>query len=373
MMGYGMVIPIMPFFIDSLGGSGRIFGLLIALYGITEFLFAPIWGGISDKIGRKPVLIVSVLGEGASMLMLGFSSRLWMLFTTRALAGIVSSATVPITLAYVSDGTSEEDRGKAIGMVGAAMGLGVILGPVIGGWLAGTSLILPFFIASGLCVAALLLIMFFVPESFPSGVLSSNSRHTRPSGNRKLWRALNSPIGILLAMAFLMSFAVNNFSGVFGLYALERYGFGPKQVGTMIMIMGGAAVISQSFLVGPMTKHCGEETMITILLFAGSVAFIVLILANAYTSVLLACSFLILTKTLLRPAIISLTTKRTILGQGATMGLCNAFMSLGRIAGPIWAGFAFDLHINYPYLSGAAILFIGFLVSVLLVRQPVAS
>jgi DHA1 family multidrug resistance protein-like MFS transporter len=135
MLGFGLVIPIFPFFVEELGAGGRELGLLVATSALLEFVFAPVWGGISDRIGRKPVLMIGIVGYGLSSLLFGLSTQLWMLFASRALSGVLSSATLVTSLAYVGDTTAEEDRGKGMGYLGAAMALGVILGPGLGGWL----------------------------------------------------------------------------------------------------------------------------------------------------------------------------------------------------------------------------------------------
>jgi DHA1 family multidrug resistance protein-like MFS transporter len=363
MLGYGMVIPVFPFYIEKLGASGNDLGLLVATYAAMEFLFAPIWGSLSDRVGRKPILVVGVLGNGLSLLLFGLSSRLWMLFAARALSGILASATFPVALAYVSDHTSDKARGGGIGMLGAAMGLGVILGPGIGGWLATGSLSTPFYLAAGLSVLAVPLILLLLPESRGEGEAPA------AVGPRALWRALWSPIGILLFLLFLVSFGLINFESIFGLYAAERFGYGPDRVGTILMVIGIVSTAGKATLIGPLTKWWGEARIAKVSLFASAVGFVVLVLASTYPTILLATGLFILSKTLLRTALLSLASKRAEMGRGATMGLGNAFISLGRVAGPIWAGYAFDLNIHAPYLSGAAIMMAGFLISLVWVKQ----
>jgi DHA1 family multidrug resistance protein-like MFS transporter len=139
-LGFGIVIPIFPFFIEGLGGGGRELGLLVATSAFLEFIFGPIWGGVSDRTGRKPILMLGMIGNALSLLLFGYSTQIWMLFGARALSGLLSSATITTALAYVSDSTSEEDRGSGMGILGAAMALGIMLGPGLGGWLAVESL-----------------------------------------------------------------------------------------------------------------------------------------------------------------------------------------------------------------------------------------
>jgi DHA1 family multidrug resistance protein-like MFS transporter len=217
-------------------------------------------------------------------------------------------------------------------------------------------------------LVSLLLILLLLPESLPA---EARQRAGKVSTVQigELWHALFSPIGVLLFMVTLFSFALTNFEAVFGLYALEKFGYGPERVGTILMVIAVMSTIGKGALTGPATRRWGEATVIKASALAGSAGFAVLLLANTYPTILLATGFFILSKTLLRPAAFSLISKRTATGQGVVMGLSSSFMSLGRIAGPIWAGFIFDANVNYPYLSGSAIMFIGFLISLVWVSQ----
>lgn len=367
MLGYGLVIPVMPFYIDALGASGSELGLLVALSAFMELIFAPLWGSLSDRIGRRPLLLLGMLGGGLSMLFFGLATELWMLFLARALTGVLSSATMPTALAYIGDTTSEKDRGGGMGTLGAAMGLGVIIGPGIGGWLARDSLSLPFFFAAGLSLLTVLLIYFMLPESLPPANRKRGRLKTFQA--RLLWQALFSPIGVLLFLAFLVSFSLTNFETVFGLFALEKFSYGPEEVGTILMVIGLVTTFGKGLFTGPLTRRFGDALVIKASCLAGSVGFLVLLLAQSYIGLLLATGFFVLSKTFLRPAVLSLTSKRTDMGQGAVMGLSNSFMSLGRTIGPIFAGFIFDININFPYISGAVLMFIGFLVSLVWVSE----
>jgi DHA1 family multidrug resistance protein-like MFS transporter len=363
MMGFGMIIPIFPFYIDSFGASGSEFGLLIATYATMQFLFAPVWGQISDRQGRKVILMVGVLGNAISQLFFGLSNELWMLFASRALGGILSAATLPTAMAYIGDSTSDEERGGGMGMMGAAMGVGLVLGPGIGGWLAGQSLSLPFFVAAGLSAVTLPFILFVLPESLPKEARSQQADSPRGPQLQEMWRALFSPIGILLFFSFLVSFGLTSFEGVFGLYAMERYGYGPARVGTILTVIGLTSAVVQGTLTGPLTKRWGEAAIIRASLFGSAVGFVVMLQAKAFFTVLLTVSFFVISNAMLRPAVSSLVSKRASGGQGMAMGLNNSFMSLGRIVGPTWAGLIFDVNLTYPYYSGALIMLAGFFIT----------
>jgi DHA1 family multidrug resistance protein-like MFS transporter len=370
MLGFGMVIPIFPFYIESMGASGNELGLLTAISPFMQLVFAPIWGQVSDRKGRKPVLLIGVLGYGISMLLFGLATQLWMLFVARGLGAILSAATLPTTYAYIGDSTSEDDRGRGMGILGAAVGLGMVLGPGLGGWLAAGSLSTPFFITAALCVVTLLFIWLFLPESLAAQERRESNSNMAPTAQiRQLWHALFSPIGTLLFMAFLVSFGLTNFQAIFGLYALEKFGYNTEQVGWIFTGVGLVSALTQGILTGPLTKRWGEASVIKVTLLLSSISFGALLLANSFLMVLLTTCFFTLPNALLRPAVISLTSKHATTKQGVAMGLNNSFTSLGRIVGPIWAGYAFDINVHYPYLSGAAIIFVGFLISLVWISQ----
>ncbi|MGW8225949.1 MAG: MFS transporter [Anaerolineales bacterium] len=372
-LGFGVVIPIIPFYMESLGAGGTELGLLVASYAVMRLICAPVWGSISDRIGRKPVMMIGILGYGITMFLFGLATELWMLFAARILSGILSSATSPTTMAYIGDSTSEEDRGGGMGILGAAVGLGTIFGPALGGLLAGESLSTPFFIAGGMSILALILTWILLPES-----LHRESR--RPSESKipipelhLWWQALSSPIGILLVLAFILTCGLMIFYGIFGLYALERFGFGPEEVGIIFMVVGLVSAITQGVLTGPLTRRWGESPVIKIGMLGSAVSLILIAWAEDYWTVLITIGLFVFMTAILTPAISSLTSKRAETQQGMAMGLSNSFMSLGRIAGPLWAGFALDLSLVLPFISGAVVMLIGFFISLIWLKQDEPS
>jgi DHA1 family multidrug resistance protein-like MFS transporter len=370
MLGFGMVMPIMPFYVESMGASATDLGLLVAISPFIQLVASPVWGGVSDRRGRKPVLMVGLLGYGISMLLFGLSTELWMLFVARGLGALLSAATMPTTMAYIGDSTSEEDRGGGMGALGAATGLGVVLGPALGGLLGSESLSTPFFLTAAVCLLTLLLVLLILPESLPAEARQQARTQARPSAPiRELWQALFGPLGVLLVMAFLVSFGLTNFQGIFGYYALKKFGYGTEEVGWILTVAGIVAALAQGVLTGPLTKRWGEATVIKVTLLASALTFALLLTADNLVTVLITTGLFTLPNALLRPAVISLTSKQAEERQGAAMGLNNSFNSLGRVVGPIWAGFAFDLNYNLPYLSGAVIMFVGFLASLIWVTQ----
>jgi DHA1 family multidrug resistance protein-like MFS transporter len=266
-------------------------------------------------------------------------------------------------MAYISDSTELKDRGGGMGIIGAAMGIGMIIGPGIGGWLAGDSLSTPFFLAAAMSGIAMLMIIFVLPESLPVEKRLVETGRPRGIQLSVLTNALFGPIGFVLFLAFLVNFALAGFEGIFGLYADQRFDYGPAQVGSILMVIGLITSIVQMFLTGPATRRLGEPLVIKLSLAGSVLGFLLMVIANTTTTVLLTVAFFVFANAMLRPAIMSLTSKLTREGQGMALGLNNSFQSLGRVAGPLWAGFTFDYNLIFPYLSSAVIMFVSLLYS----------
>ena len=367
MLGFGMIIPILPFYIKSFGASGSALGALMAIFGLTQFIFAPLWGSLSDRYGRKPILMIGIIGNAIAQLLFGLSSALWMLFAARALSGILSSATLPTAMAYISDNTTREERGGGMGIIGAAMGIGMVIGPGIGGWLAGYSLSLPFFLASALSLVALVMVYFILPEA--KRVPVDKPAKIQGLQLRSMVLALVGPLGILYLMAFLLTFGLTNFEGVFGLYAAERYSSTAQQVGLILMVVGFISAVVQGGLTGPLTRRFGEVKIIQASLLSSALGFVLMTRADSLPLVMLSVAYFVASNAMLNPSVASLISKRASGGQGMALGLANAFLSLGRIVGPLWAGFAFDINLNLPYWSGAVIMLAGFGLSLWALKQ----
>ncbi len=367
MLGFGIVIPIMPFYVEQMGAGGTELGLLVASYAVMRLICGPLWGSLSDRVGRKPVLMVGIFGYGLTMILFGLATELWMLFVFRILSGMLSSATSPTTMAYIGDSTPEQERGQGMGILGAAVGVGTIIGPGLGGLLAGDNLALPFFIAGGMSILSLLLIWLFLPESLTVEARQENKQKERVKP-RLIWQALNGPIGSLVVMAFLAAFGLTAFFGIFGLYALQKYNAGPEAVGLIMMVFGLVTALAQGVLTGPLTKRWGEAAVIQGSLVATAAGFILISLANTFVFFLVAIGLFTLAIAILSPVVSALTSRVTTLEQGLTMGLSNAGQSLGRIAGPLLGGIAFDLYIEYPNYIGAAVMLAGFILSLFMIE-----
>ncbi|MFT3895199.1 MAG: MFS transporter [Anaerolineales bacterium] len=363
MFGFGMIIPILPFLVEKFGGSGIAMGLLMAVYSLMQFIFSPLWGDLSDRFGRKPILILGTLGNGLTMVGFGLSTNLWTLYLFRTLGGILSSATLPTAMAFISDSTDEHERGGGMGIVGAAMGVGMVLGPGIGGMMGGASLQAPFFLAAGLSFLSMILIWLFLPKSLSADKRSASMKGFRGPQFNAMWTAILGSIGFLFVLAFLHSFALANFEGIYAYYAEARYGYNSQTVGLILTVVGLVSAIVQGVLTGIATRKWGDVAVVKVSLFASIFGFLLMLTAINLFTVILMTSLFILSNSMLRPAVSSLISKRAEGGQGVAMGLNNAFISLGRVIGPLWAGAALDMNINFPFITGATIMLIGFVSS----------
>jgi len=361
MLGYGIIIPIFPFYIENMGAGGTELGLLTASYAIMRLIFGPIWGGLSDRVGRKPILLIGILGYVITMVWFGLANTLWMLFAARILSGILSSATAPTTMAYIGDSSPEDERGGGMGLLGAAGGVGTIAGPAMGGFLASESLSTPFFIAAGMALLSLILAIIFLPESHP--VQEHPKENEAIIDLRAWWQAILSPVGTLFALTFISTCGLMIFANVFGLYGLERFNYGPEQVGIIMMVLGLVAALTQGLLAGPATRKWGDAMVIKAGLLVAAISFVLMILADTFFTVILTTAFFGITVSIQSPALLSLTSRRATVPQGIAMGLSNSFVSLGRIVGPILGGVVLDVNLNLPYMSGAAIMLVAFLFS----------
>jgi len=376
MLGYSMAMPLLPFYIERFGVGGTELGWLMSTYSLMQLICAPIWGSVSDRHGRKPILAIGVLGYTVTLFLFGLATNFTMLFLARTLSGILSSATQPTAMAYIGESTGQQEKSKGMGQLGAMVGLGVILGPLFGGLLSSKALSLPFFIGSGLAFIAFLLVIFLLPESrTPSsstGQPDAGSVTLKRPGVLDIYlRMLRGPAGILLLLAFIMSFGMTNFQGMIGLYVIDKFGFNTKQVGAIWMVMGGVLILGQGVLVGPLSKKFGDLTLIRIGLLGGAVGFVLVALAADYITTLVALGFFILALALIGPALNSCISSFAGEYQGSVMGLNSASTSLGRVVGPLWGGYIYDVNINFPFFSGAATFLLGLLVS--MVALPTQS
>jgi len=367
MLGYGIAMPMLPFYIEKFGVGGKEFGWMMASYSFMQLICAPLWGLLSDRFGRKPILAVGVLGYAVSFFMFGMAKSFSVLFIARALSGVLSSATNPTAMAYVGDNAQPDERSQSMGQLGAMIGLGVILGPLLGGLLSTDSLSLPFFVGAGLALLAFLLVLLLLPESRPQQTEAEKAR--KPfAGMLPQYRAvLRGPAGALLVLILLISFGLANLQNMVGLYAVDKLNADTTQVSAVWMVMGITMIAVQGGLVGWLSKRVREMRLIRVSLLVGVLGFVAMAQTENLVQLLAVLAFIMLALSLLSPSLNASISRYGGEHQGALMGVNNAMISLGRVLGPLWGGYLYDVNMNYAFYSGAVMLAIGWMVSVLTV------
>lgn len=351
MVGFGIVIPILPYLVQDLGGNAFSLGLFMSAYSIMQFFFAPFWGRLSDRIGRRPVLLIGITGYGLTFLLFGMIHDLWLLIAVRALSGVVSSATLPTSMAYLADITEGADRSKSMGFIGAAMGLGMVFGPAIGGWLGHYSFSAPFFVAGALALAILPFAWTFLPET-----LQKSSKPTNKKIPHFSLEIAKDPLFTLYFFNFIISFSMAMFETTFAMLAAVKVGVGPQEMGTIFAILGIFGVIVQGGLIGRLVKRFGDANLVKAGAYFCAIGLIFILLAPNIILLVIATIIYMVGNSLMSPTSSSLVTKQGHQSQGASLGLFQSFGSLGRILGPISGGALYGLFMGLPYVTGAILL-----------------
>ncbi|MFM7320266.1 MAG: MFS transporter [Armatimonadota bacterium] len=355
LLGFGILLPNIPQYVEHATGGdhGRaamIGGWLGASYSIPQFLLAPAWGRFSDRAGRRPVILTSLVGVGLAYILFGLSDgRLWMLFAGRILAGVLSSASIGVAFAYVADVTTPENRAKGLGILGACFGLGFTFGPVIGGSLGSIDLSLPAFTAAAMALTNAALSWKFLPESLSAE--AREAERTAPSvGFRRLvGRVVTDPAAPLFAVNFAMVFGFAAIEQVFGYFLMKRGLAVPSnQPARMAMIMGVVGVVGiivQGGLIGHLVARWGESRILRAGLFLLVGGYIALTVPRGWGIGIFAASALLSTgRSLIGPAASALISRRTKVGQGLVQSASQSFEALARSVGPVVAGSLFDWY-----------------------------
>jgi len=357
MLGVGIIIPNIAYRAAELDASPVEISLLFTLYSLMQFLFAPIWGHWSDRIGRKPIILAGLFGSAGGMILFGLATQLPMLYLARAISGLMSSAALPTAMAYVADVTDETHRGRGMGAMGAAMGLGFIFGPGIGGFLARFGHDTPFLVAGALNLATGLAATVLLRES-----LGRESRRAAGGPWFRLpapWKAAGSPLVPFYGVAFCVPFAMAALETTFPLLLRDRLGMGAREMGTMFLFMGTAVFFVQGFFLGRLINAFGEERVLRGGLIVNAIGFLMVPAARHPMSMTAALVVSGVGNQVMRPTNASLITKRTVGGQGAAIGVMDSFDSLGRILGPLLAGPVYTADPRMPYFVSAGVLMAG--------------
>ncbi len=363
LLGFGIIIPILPFYAEHYGASAFHIGLLSMSYSLMQFIFAPIWRRISDRIGRRPVLLLCLIGTACGHVIFGFADSLVLLFASRSLTGI-AAASIPVAMAYISDVTTTENRAKGMGMVGAAFGLGFIFGPAIGGILSKYGYPIPIFFAAGLSFIAAVLAFIKLPESIKSTNVEVDNERRFNLNNLK--NAITNPIiGILFLIFFLITMSFANLETMFALFTERKFGFDATINGYLFALFGIISAVVQGTLIGPLVKKFGEKRLISISILLLSIGFVLFPLANSMSTFVPIVAIIAFSIGVHNPSVITLISKNTPPEkQGGILGLNQSLGSLARVVGPIWGGFFFDrISIGFPFFSAGILIFLIFFIS----------
>ncbi|MEI0737930.1 MFS transporter [Paenibacillus sp. JTLBN-2024] len=366
MLGIGLVIPILPKLLEDFHAGGTAAGYLIAASGLTQFLFSPLAGEWADKYGRKLMIVLGLGLFTVSQFMFAVANVMWMLYASRFLGGIGAAMMIPAMMAYVADSTTEETRGKGLGLLGAAMSLGFVIGPGIGGFLADLGLRAPFYISALVAAVATVLSFFMLKETLSAErrQAAKASQQKRESILKQLVASVKAPYFIYLILVFTLTFGLVNFEAVFSLYVDNKYAYTTKEISVIITVGSLVGVVIQGAVINKLLLRFGENKLINVSFLVSALMMVLMLLSgNFWYNMLLILIFFTFTS-IMRPAINTALSKMA--GpeeQGFVMGMNNAYMSLGNIFGPALAGILFDVHMNLPYSFGAVILVLSLVLS----------
>lgn len=353
MLGYGMIVPLLPFLIREQTPSALVVGLFSSLYALMQLIIAPLLGALSDRIGRRPVLIGCLLGSGLAYGLLSVAGSLEMLALAVALGG-AAGASNATAQAYITDVTPQEQRARGLGLIGAAFGLGLMVGPALAALLSPYGLGVPALAAAGFALLNTIYALFVLPESLPP---ERRTRHSADFGGLvgRLATALTLPvIRPLLLAIFLLNLAFNGLQSNFPLFSSDRFGWDAQANGVFFAFVGICAVITQGVLVGRVQPIFGEIRLVLAGLGLMTLALVLTAAATAAWVLYPLVALIALGSGLAIPSITSLVSQRTPEGrQGAVLGGMQAILSLTLIFGPAIAGALFDrFGTGAPYLVG---------------------
>jgi len=391
LVGFGIVIPVLPYYAEGtrFGATPRAVGLLFASYSVMQLFFAPVLGRLSDKHGRRPILLISLLGTAVGFLILGFATTLWMLFLGRIIDGI-SGGNISTAQAYIADVTTEENRTKGMGLIGAAFGLGFVFGPAIGGVLSRWGIHVPFLFAGALAFFNAVLLYFTLPETVTADHPARVSAATGRSWHRLVKSLRNRRLGFVLTIYFLSIVAFSIMTASFSLFLMFRFGYDAFHNGWVFAFVGIISAGIQGALIGKLVKRFGEP----VLVIAGTLMFTASLFASPFIGPSLGILGILITgavsavgNALNAPTLTSLASKSAgAAEQGAILGVTQSVASLARAVGPAIAAFLIystvahigfdrtghnmsDASILRTFWAAAVIQFVAFLFAVYFARK----
>jgi DHA1 family tetracycline resistance protein-like MFS transporter len=358
-LGLTIILPLLPFYAEHLGATPTVVGLLISAYAICQLIAGPLLGRISDRVGRRPVLLVSQAGTLVGFLILANAHSLWLVFLSRIIDGL-TAGNLSLAQAYISDVTKPEERTRSFALIGIAFGLGFLIGPAISGFLSQFGYQYPIYAAAGLSATSIAATYFLLPSSIPQHADGSRRLSVLDWGNYA--RYFREPgLGSLLWQFFAFIFAFSAFMSGFALFAERRYTwnghpFGPKEVGYVYAYVGVLAIILQGGLIGRLVKWLGDWKLVRIGFFTASVGFLALGVTYDFPMLLVVAAIISFGTGVLRPALTSLITQAGGRSeQGSILGLTQSLMSISQIVAPFLGGLLIDHGMLFGWTLMAAV------------------
>ncbi|WP_303674853.1 MFS transporter [Vampirovibrio chlorellavorus] len=345
MIGFGIVIPILPLYSLHFNATDWQIGILFGCFSLMQLIFAPLLGRWSDRIGRRPILLLSILGTSLSFLIMGLANTLWLLFLGRLIDG-ASGGNIPTAQAYIADVTPLEKRSGAMGLIGAAFGLGFVIGPAIGGLLGHYSIQLPFYVAAGLALLNAVAIYLFLPESLNE---AQRKAHPAVSGSlvQNFLQVKNSRLGTVMWVSLLSTLAFSLVTALFTLFTAHRLQWHARENGWLFAYIGMLGVLIQGGMLRRMVPKVGEKPLIIVGSVFLFISMALLPVSSNLIWVVVASSALAIGNSLVTPLVSGLASKSAdAQSQGIVLGVLQSTASLGRMFGPMVGGFLLQYDAN---------------------------
>lgn len=361
LIGFGIVIPVLPLYAEQFGASEEVIGVLIAIYSAMQFVFAPILGRLSDRVGRRPVLLVSLIGTSIGFLLMGFADALWLLFVARAIDGI-TGGNISTAQAYIADVTPPDQRSRGMGLIGAAFGLGFIFGPAIGGAMSLISPAAPFFFAAALAAVNATALYFRLPESL--SLEHRSQARERPSIAQLLKEPESRTLIPVMATYFFATVAFGLLTSTYALFANHRFNFDAMHTGYMFAYLGVLGAVIQGGLLGRLVKIFGDKSLAVAGTALLAISMFALPVSATLTMLIITSTGIALGNSLMTPTLNGIASNSVdAANQGRVLGAMSSVASLARIIAPLIGGWLLSRdtgNVSHygrtPYWMGGSIM-----------------
>lgn len=365
LIGFGILIPVLPTIASKhFNASDLEIGVLVAVFSFIQFIFNPYFGHLSDRQGRKPIIVFCLLLSASSYLIFAFTNSYTVLLISRIVAGLGGSS-ISVAQAYIADVTTKEDRSRGMGLIGAAFALGFVFGPLIGGFLSNYGIPVIGFAGASFSFIAFIVTSIFLPESLKEK--SVGRRHSILNFSSFTEILKRPSIGIVIVIFFTVTFSMANIFGTFSLLGYKQFHLSDFQIGILFGIMGTVSAVAQTGLIHILAKYFKDVTIISLGTFILSIALLLVPYSTGFTMLEFVSGLITLGTGLLIPTTLSLLSKVTPDNeQGAVLGINQSLAALARVLGPLWGGFSFQFFGHaFPFITGAVFVFLTFVYVVL--------